>query len=80
MKKSALQAVFDVEDAIIAAFRIISREIEIAESYGEPPKVTLADLTDLLYYFVGEAAVLAAHSHKWNEEGFCDICGTDGNA
>jgi hypothetical protein len=63
----------------------LCRSAESADLAGEEPpyRDALADIDRTIGYlkhFRAEIQRLAGHTHRWNENDYCDLCGADGRA
>ena len=79
------QAFAQIESALSSLPSIAAREAGSAELAGE--RAPYADIMARLSHLIGEAKVihaqigaLASHSHDWNDDDYCVICGADGRA
>jgi hypothetical protein len=53
---------------------------ELVEDGKEAPLIGLEALEAELQEALTQVRALRAHTHAWDERGFCEVCGADGNA
>jgi hypothetical protein len=75
----ASQATPPIYFEIKAAIRRAIREDENA-SLADEPATALHDLHAILTSAAEDVRELLDHSHQWNENDYCSICGADGRA
>ncbi len=73
-------AVRTAHSAIQGAISYLNRHYETADLSGELPLYTYQQFADLLRECAADCERIAGHSHKWNDDDYCDICGADGRA
>lgn len=81
------ESIAKLERAIIDAINCANKEVEYLNLSGLgkedfekgwlPP---YARMIRVLNHGVRDVRYMRDHEHKWNESGFCWICGADGNA
>jgi len=69
-----------VTDAIHDAIGKLNKQYVSAELIGECVSVTYDDLKEVLERGIGLVLETRNHTHQWNDDDYCDICGADGRA
>ena len=69
----------DLYFEIKAAARKACKSDEYADLAGEPG-TALRDLRDNLKAGLEHVEFLLGHTHQWNDNDYCSICGADGRA